>query len=146
MIRRLAAPAVLALMLAACTAVPQASRPSGGSPAARPGTVPTPPQTPPPPPLTGGFRAPPMQNLPGLGWLYLKDARALTGTLGRPRLDVAEGDMRKLQFAGEACVLDIFLYPPRPGVEPVATHVEARRASDGQEVDRRACAEALRRG
>ena len=49
------------------------------------------------------------------------------------------------QFAGTACVLDVFLYPLRQGGEPVATHVEARRASDGQEVDRAACAQALRR-
>ena len=37
--------------------------------------------------------------------------------------------MRKLQFAGERCVLDVFLYPLREGQEPVATYVEARRAS-----------------
>jgi hypothetical protein len=53
--------------------------------------------------------------------------------------------MRKLQFTGEACVLDVFLYPPRQGAEPVATYVEARRPSDGQDVDRAACVAALRR-
>jgi hypothetical protein len=39
----------------------------------------------------------------------------------------------------------VFLYPLQEGGEPVATHVEARRASDGQEVDRAACVAALRR-
>ena len=42
-------------------------------------------------------------------------------------------------------MLDVFLYPLRPGGEPVATYVEARRASDGQAVDRAACAQALAR-
>ncbi len=53
--------------------------------------------------------------------------------------------MRKLQFAGRSCVLDIFLYPLREGEEPVATWVEARRSSDGQEVDRASCVSSLRR-
>jgi hypothetical protein len=64
---------------------------------------------------------------------------------GDPQLEVSEGDARKLQFAGEACVLDVFLYPERPDATPTATHVEARRASDGRDVDRAACARALRR-
>ena len=37
------------------------------------------------------------------------------------------------------------LEPQASGAEPVATYVEARRSSDGQEVDRVACAEALTR-
>ena len=64
---------------------------------------------------------------------------------GNPQLDIREGDARKLQFAGEACVLDVFLYPTRDGATPTATHVEARRASDGRNVDRAACVRALRR-
>jgi hypothetical protein len=91
------------------------------------------------------FRAPEVQRLPGLESVIDKDAAALTREFGRPQLDVHEGDMRKLQFAGERCVLDVFLYPLRQGQEPVATYVEARRASDGQEVDRAACVAALRR-
>jgi hypothetical protein len=74
-----------------------------------------------------------------------QNAAALTQRFGNPKLDVREGDMRKLQFAGEACVLDVFLYPLREGAEPVATYVEARRPSDGQDVDRTACVAALRR-
>ena len=68
---------------------------------------------------------------------------ALTREFGKPRLEVREGDMRKLQFAGEPCVLDVYLYPLRPGSEPIATHVDARRASDGLDVDRAACIAAL---
>ena len=86
-----------------------------------------------------------MQRLPGLEYVIEEDAAGLQRLFGQPRLDNREGDMRKLQFAGTACVLDVFLYPLRQGGEPVATHVEARRASDGQEVDRAACAQALRR-
>ena len=74
-----------------------------------------------------------------------KDGTALANMFGPPRLDVKEGDMRKLQFAGEACVLDVFLYPLRPNAEPVATYVDARRSSDGLDVDRAACVAALRR-
>jgi len=58
---------------------------------------------------------------------------------------VLEGDARKLQFVGEACVLDVYLYPMSPGAEPTATYVDARRASDALDVDRIACANALKR-
>lgn len=132
--------------------------------AALAGCVPSPPQTQAPPPPSrdpGGLRPPPAQPAPprvtgarapeilnerGLEAIIRRDARDLTRRFGAPRLDVREGDMRKLQFQGEACVLDIFLYPLRPGEEPVATWVEARRHSDGAEVDRGACAAALARG
>ena len=128
-------------MLGGCAAVPRTAPP--GAPPPRP-VLQVPPQDP-AAPITGGFRAPAIQNLAGLDWLYRRDIRSLAGVLGNPRLDVVEGDTRKLQFAGEPCVLDVYLYPLAPNGEPVATHVEARRASDGEEVDRRACAEALRR-
>ncbi len=82
---------------------------------------------------------------PGLDAIIRQDADALQRIFGFPRLDVREGDMRKLQFTGEPCVLDIYLYPLRPEGEPVATWVEARRASDGAAVDRQACAQALSR-
>lgn len=73
-----------------------------------------------------------------------EDAADIARQFGTPRLDVREGDMRKLQFVSSACVLDIYLYPLRPGGEPVATWLQARRASDGAEVDRLACMQALR--
>lgn len=102
------------------------------------------PATRPPPPQTG-FRAPRVMNLPGLEGIIGADANALTRQFGQARLDVWEGDARKLQFAGEACVLDVYLYPLREGAEPTATYVDARRSSDGLDVDRVACARALRR-
>ncbi|MBW8785081.1 MAG: hypothetical protein JF593_10670, partial [Novosphingobium sp.] len=64
---------------------------------------------------------------------------------GEARLDVWEGDARKLQFTGVPCVLDVYLYPVAPGREPQATYVDARRPSDGKDVDRAACIAALRK-
>lgn len=84
-------------------------------------------------------------SLPGLENVIGKNETALANMFGAPRLTVKEGDARKLQFTGEACVLDIYLYPLQPRAEPSATHVDARRASDGQDVDRAACVAALRR-
>jgi hypothetical protein len=135
-----------ALLLAAgCTTAP-ASAPEPPPVAAPPPRAPqqAPPSQTPLPPVVGA-RAPQLQRLPGLEEVVEHDAASLARRFGDPRLDVREGDMRKLQFAGEACVLDVFLYPLSQGAEPVATHVEARRASDGQEVDRAACVAALRR-
>lgn len=86
-----------------------------------------------------------MLRAAGLEGVIEQDAATLLRRFGTARLDVREGDMRKLQFSGEPCVLDVFLYPLRPGAEPVATYLEARRASDGQEVDRAACVAALQR-
>lgn len=83
-------------------------------------------------------------NLPGLNGVIGETAEQLIRSFGKPRLDVIEADSRKLQFSGTPCVLDIYLYPARPGATPTATHLEARRASDGFEVDRVACAKALR--
>ncbi len=85
------------------------------------------------------------QVAPGLEGVIGATANELTGQFGAARLDVYEGDARKLQFAGAACVLDVFLYPPAPGHEPEATYVEARRASDAQDVSDAACIAALRR-
>lgn len=133
-------------LIAACTAVPDARGPvtRTSAPHQRPRTAPVPPTAPAPPPKPA-FRAPAIQQLPGLEGVIDKDAAELTRRFGKPQLDVREGDMRKLQFAGEPCVLDVFLYPLRPGSEPVATYVDARRASDGRDVDRAACIAALTR-
>lgn len=92
-----------------------------------------------------GFRAPKVMSLPGIEGLIGANAASLARQLGTPRLDVREGDARKLQFSGEPCVLDVWLYPLSPGAEPTATYVEARRASDGLDVDRVACIRALLR-
>jgi hypothetical protein len=71
-------------------------------------------------------------------------AAMLTARFGRPDLELAEHQARKLQFSGADCVLDLYLYPPRPGAEPVVTHADARRP-DGAEMDREQCAAALSR-
>lgn len=84
-------------------------------------------------------------RLPGLESVIGATAAGLTAQFGQPRLNVQEGDARKLQFSGTACVLDVYLYPARPGAEPSATYVDARRASDGRDVDRAACVAALKR-
>lgn len=84
-------------------------------------------------------------NVPGLEGVIGADITGLQRQFGAPRLDVWEGDARKLQFSGEPCVLDVYLYPTRPGATPTATYVDARRASDGLDVDRASCAKALRK-
>lgn len=133
----------LGLVLAGCVSAPKPAR----APVV---TRPVPPQraTPTAPavaPSAPGFIAPTIMRVPGLEAVIGADARRLAQLFGTPALTVREGDALKLQYAGRACVLEIFLYPLRPGGEPSATHVEARRASDGQDVDRAACVAALRK-
>lgn len=95
------------------------------------------------PPTT--FRAARVMSVPGLEGVIGADAAGLVRQFGTPRLDVWEDDARKLQFAGQACVLDIWLYPPAPKAREVATWVETRRQTDGKDVDRAACVAALKR-
>jgi len=132
-------PLLLLPLIAGCTAVPEPSR---TAPVPRPPATGVSPMRPVTPPVTA-FRRPEVATAPGLEVVIEQDATALQRLFGQPRLDVREGDMRKLQFDGTACVLDVFLYPLRTGAEPVATYVEARRPSDGQEVDQAACVQAL---
>lgn len=131
---------LIAGVLAGCVSAPEAALPPPV--AARP-----PPQAAGPvvAPSSQDFIAPTVMRLPGLEAVIGADARRLGELLGPPRLTVPEGDAVKLQFAGAPCVLDVFLYPLRPGGQPAATHVEARRPSDGQDTDRAACVAALRR-
>ena len=72
------------------------------------------------------------------------DADALIRQFGQPRLDIRDGDTRKLQWSGTACVLDAYLYPGDHGGRPIVTFVDARRG-DGRDVDRTACITALRK-
>lgn len=130
---------IAAAALAGCASAVPAPRPQA---AARPAPQVARPVT---APSSGSFIAPTIMRLPGLEAVIGADARRLGELFGPPRLTVPEGDAVKLQFAGTACVLDVFLYPLRPGGLPAATHVEARRPSDGQDVDRAACVAALRR-
>lgn len=75
----------------------------------------------------------------GLEGVIGSPAAALTRRFGSPRIDLVEGDARKLQFAGSQCVLDIFLYPVAASTEPTATHVEARLRMGGAAADAGAC-------
>lgn len=122
--RRLATIAGLALTLGACAgpAIPRA----------------TPPRTSPPPTAVTPPR--PVQNNSLIG----QSANAALGLFGKPRLDVAEGSGRKLQFAGAACTIDIYYYAPKQGADPLATHVDAR-TPDGRDANVTSCIEALRR-
>lgn len=91
---------------------------------------------------------PPKANfrmIPGLEGVIGATSADLTRQFGTPRLEDWEGDARKLQFTGNACVLDVYLYPGEKAGEPQAAYAEARRASDGRDVDRAACVAALRK-
>lgn len=114
----------LALLLGGCAgnAIPRATPPKA-------------------PPAAGPITAPrPTQNNSLIG----RPANAALGLFGKPRLDVAEGTARKLQFSGTACILDIYYYAPRQGADALATHVDAR-TPDGRDANVPSCIEALRR-
>lgn len=134
----------LALLLAGC-ATPAPAPPPISRPVVQPlpGVVPPPAEAPPP---VAGFRMPDIMRGAGLDGVIREGPNSLMRQFGQPRLDVTEGDMRKLQFADTACVLDVFLYPLRPGGDPQSTWLEARRASDGEAVDLLSCMQALREG
>lgn len=135
----------LIALLSACVTAPRVQQQAPAPPprTAQPGVVP--PTAPPPPPPVAGFRQPQILEGPGLAGIIRERAATLTARFGQPRLDTPEGDMRRLQWRSEACVLDAYLYPLAPGAEPVATWIETRRSSDGQAVDRLACIQALSR-
>jgi hypothetical protein len=106
---------------------------------------PVPPGYRPVPPLhRPGLPSAKVQQMPGLDGVIGANQAELIRQFGAPRLDVWEGDARKLQFAGTPCVLDVYLYPDGTAPEPRASFVDARRATDGRDVDRAACIAALR--
>ena len=129
-------------LLAACASTAKREVPSAAPPAPKPRTHSRVPAVRPP------IRQapPPAQALaaPGLEGVIGATAADLARQFGPPRLEVWEGDARKLQFTGTACVLDVYLYPGAAGREPQASYVDARRASDGKDVDRASCIAALR--
>ena len=87
-----------------------------------------------------------MDREAGLDSVLGQRASVLLSGYGKARIDLKEGDARKLQFAGERCVLDVFLYPLEAGAEPVATHVEARERQGGGDTSKTSClAEIARR-
>ena len=65
----------------------------------------------------------------------------LTTHFGRPALQVQEGTSLKLQFRGNYCVLDAYLYPGQNGVLRV-THVDTR-LPNGVDTDQATCISAL---
>ena len=121
---------------------------SGGKVASASASVPAPRQHSRLPPVRQPLHQPPppaqVHAAPGLEGIIGATWADLTRQFGTARLDVREGDARKLQYSGTACVLDVYLYPSAPGREPQATYVDARRASDGKDVDRASCIAALR--
>ena len=84
---------------------------------------------------SAGVAAPQVMAPAGLEGVIGSPASALTQRFGPPRIDLVEGDARKLQFAGPTCVLDIYLYPVTAGADLTATHVAARRRQGGAAVD-----------
>lgn len=96
-------------------------------------------------PAGAGFRQPNMQQIAGLDGIIGARAEQLTASFGNARIDLAEGDARKLQFASEDCVLDIFLYPMEPGQAPIAIYAEARDPQGGGTLDQAACMRQLAR-
>ncbi len=123
---------LLAFALAAC----------GEGEVARPARMPAPPI--PVPPKVSGVSTTPVMPI-AADPIRGQSARTLVAQFGQPRIDLQEGPARKLQFAGSACVLDVYLYPPRPGRgEPVATHFDTR-SRDGQPANATSCVATLRR-
>lgn len=72
-----------------------------------------------------------------------QNADGLVQLFGQPDADVREGTARKLQFAGQFCVLDAYLYP-KGSDEPRVTYLDAREP-DGSPIDRASCVSALTR-
>jgi hypothetical protein len=133
-LRAFAAAAALLPFLAACAS-------SGGTQTTRPGKLGQAVR----PPARTTPRDPTFQAIPGLEGVIGVGEPQLVRQFGAPRLNVWEGDARKLQFTGNACVLDVYLYPTTQSKEPLASYVDARRSSDGQDVDRAACVASLKR-
>jgi hypothetical protein len=117
------------LLLSAC---------GGAIPQARPQAAPVPLDK---PAAAAPAPRPPLSTR-GLEAVIGKDSNALIRMFGQPRLDVIEVQGRKLQFSGRACILDAYLYPDGRNGAEIVTHVDARR-SDGAEVDRAQCVNAL---
>ena len=97
--------------------------------------VPTETATPTPPP------PPPVQQPRESGVLIGLTGNELVTRFGRPVLQIKEGNSFKLQFRGQLCVLDAFLYPST-GAQYRVTHVEARSRA-GSDTNQADCIRAL---
>jgi len=99
---------------------------------------------------TGGPKSAPsaekVMNLheAGLERVMGKTAAQLVALFGDADIDGHEGQARRLQFVGPACVLDTYLFPDKPGAEPVVTYIDARLPA-GDDIDRASCIAALSR-
>lgn len=91
----------------------------GGGQMARPARAAPAPHVPVPAPPT------PVALAAGVGKVQGQPGRHLISQFGTPRMDVQEGQGRKLQFAGPICVLDAYLYAKGRG-EAVVTHIDTR--------------------
>jgi hypothetical protein len=80
----------------------------------------------------------------GLQRVVGKTAAELRALFGPADLDGREGQARKMQFVGPACVLDTYLIADKTGTEPVVTYIDARLPS-GDDIDRASCIAALTR-
>lgn len=136
--RNPALPLALILVLGACASASATPKSAPAKPVAAAASVPIRVPVRRPPPKAQALVAPGLEGVIGA------TREDLVSQFGAARLDVWEGDARKLQFVGAACVLDVYLYPPAPGGAPEATYLDARRSSDGLDVDRAACITALR--
>lgn len=94
-------------------------------------------------PGANAFRSPAVQSSAGIESVIGQAAAALTRRFGEARIDLSEGDARKLQFTADDCVLDVFLYPLEANSTPVATHIEARSRIGGESTDRGRCITAV---
>lgn len=121
-------PLLLALVLGGCTsgAAPRSAAPRAAS---APTTA----------TRSAAVVAPQVMAPAGLEGVIGSSASALTQRFGPPRIDLVEGDARKLQFTGPTCVLDVYLYPLTAGADLTATHVSARLRQGGALIDPKAC-------
>ena len=93
-------------------------------------------------PAVVGARPIPMPS-GGLERVLGQDAAGLVRLFGQPDADVREGTARKLQFQGQFCVLDAYLYP-KGDAAPRVTYFDTREP-DGSVIDRASCVAALTR-
>ncbi len=96
------------------------------------------------PPRSAGSLAPPPMREAGLGRVIGHTAPQLVELFGPADLDAREGNARRLQFTGAACILDAYLYPSGKGGEPEASYIDAR-TPQGEDMDRASCVSALSR-
>ena len=110
-------PLSVMLLLSACATAPQQPQPAPAS-------------TPQPQPQE-------TSSLVGL------TAQELVARFGPPALQIREGSSLKLQFRGNRCVMDAYLYPSAGSGALKVTHVDTRLPTGG-DIDQAACVFALR--